>query len=793
MRQYQTTQNKTLFALIVAMIACFALFFSTSNVAFASTGNVAKIGTQEYATFEQALQVAESDTDATVIDLLADVTLATNSDNGKLPVKTSITVNGNGHKITGTQQHMFRIGSEQDNKTTNHDPAKKIEVTFNNVHIINSYTGNAPRVLQTRGGHLELNVNNSILENVGGSGTVGQALTIGGNQLGGYAIDVNVIDSKIIDGQQNQKYGYGIIAYNKVNLDVINSDVIGWSALFMKPADSSQGSKGSVVNINNSQVKAINTHSGATNSFATFVIEDDDITLNIENSTVNASATGDQPQYIVCFQPDFDYSTGTVIEGTQPTGGKVSISGDTVITGIGENDLVVDYRDGTQTEGKAQIVISGGTFDAPIPDEYLADGIVMDGNGNAITFEQKQSDAIAEINNYFDSLSNNVYTISDTEKLNSLKASAIATVTTSVTASAVDNAVATFKTRASAIPTTTVEKLKESGIAQITACYDELVAKNYYFDNTLENLKATAIASVNSAKTPDAIANAVKDFEQTANATKGIDSDLLALLISASFVLLVGIICTVCLIICKVRGIQIVFKNQPVVEEEQPVVYNKKQVKEKTPYQSRAPWVLRELQKQLEEQQAQQTEAEQPAEEVAETEDTVEEVPVAEQQVEEVVDETIVDEQPVAESTNEKADDVVATKTSAFENIANRPSKTFEEKLAESDPEVVASYNLINDTLAQYKNVKVRLSKKCQSYRKGKVLVAKVAIVGKSARLYLALDPNEYATSKYHHKDVSDKKSYATTPLMLRVKSNRSQKYAVELIEQLAEKFGLEK
>lgn len=776
MRQYQTTQNKTLFALIVAMIACFALFFSTSNVAFASTGNVAKIGTQEYATFEQALQVAESDADATVIDLLADVTLATNSDNGKLPVKTSITVNGNGHKITGTQQHMFRIGSEQDNNTTNHDPVKKIEVTFNNVHIINSYTGNAPRVLQTRGGYLKLNLNNSILENVGGSGTVGQALTIGGNQLGGYAIDVNVVNSKIIDGQQNQKYGYGIIVFNKVNLDVINSEVIGWSALYMKPADSSQGSKGSVVNFKNSKLTATNVYSGETNAFGTFVIQDDNVSLNISDTQINAVQKGDQPQFIISFSKT---------AGFDPTGCKIAISGNTVVTGMTEYGLIANSSSSSQTTVK----ISGGTFDGDIPAEYIASDSIIE-NGTVISFAQKQSDAIAEINNYFDSLSNNVYTLSDTEKLNSLKASAIATVTTSVTASAVDNAVATFKTRASAIPTTTVEKLKESGIAQITACYDELVAKNYYFDNTLEDLKTKAIASVNSANTPDSIANAVKDFEQKANTTKGIDSDLLALLISASFVLLVGIICTVCLIICKVRGIQIMFKNQPVVEEEQPVVYNKKQVKEKTPYQSRAPWVLRELQKQLEEQQAQQTEAEQPAQEVAETEDTVEEAPVVEQPVE---NKTIVEEVPVAENSNEKADDVVATKTSAFENIANRPSKTFEEKLAESDPEVVANYNLINDTLAQYKNVKARLSKKCQSYRKGKVLVAKVAIVGKSARLYLALDPNEYATSKYHHKDVSDKKSYATTPFMLRVKSKRSQKYAVELIEQLAEKFGLEK
>ncbi len=767
MRQTKTTQNKILFALIVAMLTCFALFFSTSNVAFASTGNAAKIGTEEYATFEQALQVAESAPDATVIDLLADVTLATNSSSGKLPVTTSITVNGNGHKITGTQQHMFRIGSEQSNTSTNHDPAKKIEVTFNNVHIINTYTGSAPRVIQTRGGHLELNVNNSILENVGGSGTVGQALTIGGDHLGGYAIDVNIVNSKIIDGQQNQKYGYGIIVYNKVNLNVENSQVIGWSALYMKTADSSQGSKGSVVNFKNSELTATNIYNGTSNSFGTFVIQDDGITLNISDTQINAVQKGDQPQFIISLSSS---------AGFNPTGCEIAISGNTVVTGMTEYGLISNKNSSSQ----ATVEISGGTFDGDIPAEYLAGDTIIE-NGTVISFAQKQSDAIDEINNYFDTLaSNNLYTISDTEKLNSLKASAIATVTTSVTASAVDNAVSTFKARASAIPTTTVENLKKDGIAQINACYDELVAKNYYFDNTLEDLKAKSIVSVNSAKTPDAIANAVQNFEQKANATKGIDTDLLALLMSAGFVLLVGIICVVCLIVCKVRGIQIVFKNQPVVEE-QPVVSNKKQVKEKTPYQSRAPWVLRELQKQLEEEQAQQQpETEQPVEEVAENKTAVEEAPAVEQPVEE-------------QNSDQQAEEVVATKTTAFENIANRPSKTFEEKLAESDPEVVENYNLINDTLAQYKNVKARLSKKCQSYRKGKVLVAKVAIVGKSARLYLALDPNEYATSKYHHKDVSDKKSYATTPFMLRVKSKRSQKYAVELIEQLATKFDLKK
>ena len=109
-----------------------------------------------------------------------------------------------------------------------------------------------------------------------------------------------------------------------------------------------------------------------------------------------------------------------------------------------------------------------------------------------------------------------------------------------------------------------------------------------------------------------------------------------------------------------------------------------------------------------------------------------------------------------------------------------------------SDPEVVESYNLLNNSLTQYANLKARLSQKGQSYRKGKVLVAKISIVGKAARLYLALDPNEYETSKYHHRDMSDKKSHAATPMMLRIRSKRSQKYALELIDQVAKKFDLQ-
>ena len=47
---------------------------------------------------------------------------------------------------------------------------------------------------------------------------------------------------------------------------------------------------------------------------------------------------------------------------------------------------------------------------------------------------------------------------------------------------------------------------------------------------------------------------------------------------------------------------------------------------------------------------------------------------------------------------------------------------------------------------------------------------------------YLALDPAKYIDTKYHFRDVSDKKKFADTPMMVKIKSERGVKYAIELI-----------
>ena len=58
-------------------------------------------------------------------------------------------------------------------------------------------------------------------------------------------------------------------------------------------------------------------------------------------------------------------------------------------------------------------------------------------------------------------------------------------------------------------------------------------------------------------------------------------------------------------------------------------------------------------------------------------------------------------------------------------------------------------------------------------------------IRGKTLCLYLALDPNEYKTSVYHHLDVSDNKSVAGTPMMVKIKSNLGVRKAIRLIDEM--------
>lgn len=127
----------------------------------------------------------------------------------------------------------------------------------------------------------------------------------------------------------------------------------------------------------------------------------------------------------------------------------------------------------------------------------------------------------------------------------------------------------------------------------------------------------------------------------------------------------------------------------------------------------------------------------------------------------------------------------------AFASMRKRSTKTFADRLAEADEQTKANYETIKNELLSYKKMKSRMSRKCESYRVGRVLLAKIMFSGKSIKCYFALDPAAYETSVFHHRDVSEKKSYVDVPMLVRVRSNRSVKNAKKLVEDMAEKNEL--
>ena len=179
--------------------------------------------------------------------------------------------------------------------------------------------------------------------------------------------------------------------------------------------------------------------------------------------------------------------------------------------------------------------------------------------------------------------------------------------------------------------------------------------------------------------------------------------------------------------------------------------------------------------------------------------------------VEDAAEQAVEEEQPAAEEEEQPAA-VEAEEAQAEETVApaeesaaavteERPAlnipigkrRTFAEKILEADDDNKAIYNMLKNELMSYKKVNNRLTKTIDIFKFKSTYLAKISIAGKTVKLHLALDAKDYAETKYHQKDLGEKKKYEFVPLALKVKSDRSKKYAVELIAEVMNKAELVK
>ena len=212
---------------------------------------------------------------------------------------------------------------------------------------------------------------------------------------------------------------------------------------------------------------------------------------------------------------------------------------------------------------------------------------------------------------------------------------------------------------------------------------------------------------------------------------------------------------------------------------------------------------------------------EEPVEEVIEeqveeplVEETVDEESIGEEPVEEPVEEEIIEEEPIAQESNDEpfsfggfSSDEDETEEDEDEededeedglmvnqiygqtasSIGKINKIDFDEKVEKASPDLKRHYNEIKNVIMKYRNVHSRISKAGDSFRcKGQKYVY-MTIVGKTLKVYLALDPFSIDQNVYHHRDVSNKKKYQVTPTLLRVKSELSVKKTIKLIEVMFE------
>ena len=209
-------------------------------------------------------------------------------------------------------------------------------------------------------------------------------------------------------------------------------------------------------------------------------------------------------------------------------------------------------------------------------------------------------------------------------------------------------------------------------------------------------------------------------------------------------------------------------------------------------------------------------------------EETVEEV-VAEEPVEETVEEPAVETMAaaaaVAEAVEETADAAEDGETPEFAEGGNleyidvkdepevyaallaeakagkirlvtRYRQSYESRLVLSKDPIQDYYNGIKNELFSYKGVKSRISWANETFRQGRNHIAKIIVKTSSLYIYLALDPEQLAGTKYESAVtvLSGRKKFETVPVLLKIKGERKYKYALEMIAMVCgEKLGLPK
>lgn len=135
---------------------------------------------------------------------------------------------------------------------------------------------------------------------------------------------------------------------------------------------------------------------------------------------------------------------------------------------------------------------------------------------------------------------------------------------------------------------------------------------------------------------------------------------------------------------------------------------------------------------------------------------------------------------------NDEIDDEVIEKTDDGKIFSDRMLL----KLKMALDRVKRYYSDLRNYLTRYTALDFRSNKSGDVYLYKKKVILRVTVFSRALKVYLGLKPKEI-DPKYHTVNMSDKKKYESIPVMIRVSSERSYKYLIELVEMLAKRNKL--
>ncbi len=354
----------------------------------------------------------------------------------------------------------------------------------------------------------------------------------------------------------------------------------------------------------------------------------------------------------------------------------------------------------------------------------------------------------------------NRYTIENATLIEVYYSTAITTIEGATVAFEVDGALTSFANDLASVAPMTIDEYKASVLANLEAKKKALIDSGDYSKEDIaliEEYFESARLSLEQATLYGEAETAFSGFSAQVNTIVPEDGKTIVLIgIIASVVIIFGALAIIAVIIARRRRRRIVYLG---TDEETPV---------------------------------EETVTEATSESV--TEPSVDETPVETETVE-TTDANATEtetEESVIKTAIEETTPVEEIAVATVPTIESKP-KTFAEKLDEADGQTKSFYEAIREELLSYKKVKSRISQRADSFRAGRKLLAKIVFAGKSIKCYMALEPKNWEYKYFHHRDESVKKSYAQTPLAMRVRSKLAVKKTIQLIGYMAKEEGIEK